>query len=100
MNHICYPLQQTILHLHYNGAVVLAVYLVEDLSYLRLRQTLRIQAPGELLALFLLVPQYGQDLRMEVPETVPGDPELQLPSMAVGMAQPVSVTLVPVLLFP
>ena len=43
---------------------------------------------------------YGQDLRMEVPKTVPGDPELQLPSMAVGMAQPVSVTLVPVLLLP
>ena len=37
-------------------AVVLAVYLVEDLSYLRLRQSLRIQAPSELLALFLLVP--------------------------------------------
>ena len=37
---------------------------------------------------------------MEVPKTVPGDPELQLPSMSVSMAQPVSVTLVPILLLP
>ena len=80
-------------------AVVLSVDLVEHLTYLTLRQALRIEASSQLLALLFLVPKDGQDLRMEVAETVPGYPELKFSTMTVGVPQAKTVTLVVILLF-
>lgn len=77
-------------------AVMLAVDLIEHLPHLALGQTLGIETTGDLLTLLLLIPQDGQNLGMEVPETIPGNLELQFSTMAVCMAETVAVALVPV----
>ena len=78
---------------------MLPVYLIEHLTDLTLGQTLGIEAAGKLLAFLLLIPENRQDLRMEVPETIPGDLELQPSAVAVCVAETKAVPLVAVHLF-
>ena len=75
--------------------VVLTIYLVEHIAYLFLREPLGIQHSGQAVALFLLVAEYGKNLRVEVAVAVAGNPELKFSSLPVGPARAIAVTLIP-----
>ena len=74
--------------------VMPTIDLVKDISYLLLRKTLGIKNSCQPVAFLLLIPQYGEYLRMKVAVSVAGNTELELPALPIDASRTVAVTLV------